>query len=191
MITNFFEYMKEIDFNIIPTEYNINYQNLNNKDVESYDFLSNIGTKYSVYFLLTNEDNELLSNNKHLLEYGDINNIPTIFFSLTNRGFGKNFDDLTNNNEKLEVMGKIIYLIKEYMNKHKYNIYSIGNVDDKKINFYNYYRKHFKEYQILTGKSKYYLDKNKNKSESYYLIKHVDNIIVDNIKLSENCFLKP
>ena len=80
MITNIFDYLKEIDFNIIPTDYVINYHILNYNNVESYNFTSKKGTQYSVYFLITSEDNELLSNKHYLNEYGDINNIPTIFF---------------------------------------------------------------------------------------------------------------
>lgn len=188
MIINFLDYLKEIEFNMIPTDYIINYTTLKNKKVESYDFDSKSGIGYSVYFLITNEDDELLSNNHYLNEYGDITNIPTIFFSLTNRGFGENFDDLTNNNEKLEVMGKIVYLINDYINKHDYDIYSIGEVDEKKMKFYNYYRKYFKEYQTLTDKSKYYTDIEGNKTNAYYLVKS-KNTNINKIKLSENCFL--
>ena len=108
---------------------------------------------------------------------------------MTDRCFGKDFDSLTNNNEKLEIMGKIIYLINVYVNIHDYSIYSIGEVDEKKMKFYNYYRKYFKEYQILSGKSKYCLVQN-NKTSAYYMVKYTDAQNIDKIKLSENCFLK-
>lgn len=189
MITDFFEYIKEIDFNIISTEYYINYHKLDNNDVESYNFVSKNNTKYSVYFMITKEDNVLLSDKTYLKQHGNIDEIPTIFFSLTERNFDDNFDDITNNNEMLEVMGKVVYLIKEYINKHNYDIYSIGTTDDKKIKFYNHYRKYFKDYNILIGNSKYYFDNFNNNTDVFYLVKN-NTLNIKKLKLSENCFLK-
>jgi hypothetical protein len=172
--------INEIDFNIYDVEYSISYHNINNNEIVSYDFLSNKNNSYSVYFMITNEKDTLLSNGDYLSKFGNINKIPTIFFSLTNRKFEDNFNDLTNKNEKLEVLGKVVFIILEYIKNHNYNIYSIGVVGDKKINFYNYYRKYFKDFDIKTGDSLYYENK------CYYLIKNknIDNI--KKLKIDEN-----
>ena len=79
--------------------------------------------------MLTNEYNEKLSNGYFLKQYCDLENIPTIFFSLTERGFGSDFDDLTDKKEFLEIMGKVIFLIREYIKKHDYKVFSIGVLD--------------------------------------------------------------
>ncbi|MCK9417056.1 hypothetical protein M0Q97_10400 [Candidatus Dojkabacteria bacterium] len=180
----FYNFINEIDFNIYPTDYQINNHTLNGNYIESYDFISKNHISYSVYFLITNEKNEKLSNGHFLNEYCDLN-IPTIFFSLSQREFGQNFDDLTDAKEFTEVMGKVVYCILEYINKHDYNVYSIGEVDSKKQRFYNYYRKHFKDFNILSGLSTYY------KNMAYYMIKlsEIKNENVSKIKLSDNCFL--
>jgi hypothetical protein len=187
MIKNFLDWFSiyELDFNIHDTEYSIN----NIEDIIQYSFISKNDYSYSVYFKLTKEDNEHLSNGKYLKDYCDLNNIPTIFFSLTERGFGNNFDDLTSNKEFLEVMGKVVFLIKEFIQKNDYNVYTIGEVGSKKYKFYNNYRKYFSDYMILTGKSKNYLDKNNNKMNAYFMIKEkYEN--VDKLRLDENLYLK-
>jgi len=155
----------------------------------SYNFISNNDNSYSVYFLITEEDNIKLSNGEFLKEYTELNNIPTIFFSLSERGFGKNFDLLTNKMEFLEVMGEVVFLILEYIKKHNYTTFSIGEVGDKKIHFYNHYRKYFKDFDILTGKSKNYIDDDNNKISAYYLVKN-NNITSSNekLKLDDNLY---
>ena len=149
-ILYFFEYLNEIDFNILSTEYVIDKQD----DILRYSFLSDKKNSYSIYFFLTEEDNEKLSNNSYLTDYSESNKIPTIFFSLTERNFDDNFNELTNKHEFLEIMGKIVFIILEYMKKYKYNVYSIGIVNSKIINLYNNYRKYFNDFEILTGLSK-------------------------------------
>lgn len=190
MIKNFYNFINEIDFNLYSTDYIINEHILNGKNVQSYDFISKNNISYSVYFLLTSEENEKLSNNHYLDEYCDLN-IPTIFFSLSQREFGENFDELTNAKEFIEVMGKVVYCILEYINKHEFNVYSIGEVDSKKQNFYNYYRKYFKEFNILNGLSSYYRDINNNKTMVYYMIKRseIKNENINYIKISNNNYL--
>jgi len=190
MKTKFDEYIKEIEFNILETEYTTNYKKLNNVDVEEKTFISNDNNLYSVYFMITTEEDEKLSDNSYLINHTKLNNIPTIFFSLTERGFGENFDKLANNKEYLEVMGKVVYIILDYIKKHDYTTYTIGDVGDKKIKFYNNYRKFFKDFNIVTGKSSFYKDKDGNKGVGYYLIKNINkNIDISKIKLDENCYL--
>jgi hypothetical protein len=189
MIKNFLDFFKlyELDFNIKETEYNINILNNN---INQYEFISKNNNSYSVYFKITKENNEKLSDNTYLKDYTNLNNIPTIFFSLTDRGFDNNFDNLTNKEEFLEVMGKVIYCILEYINRNNYSVYSIGEIGNKKINFYNNYRKYFKDYTILTGLSSNYLNKNNKKKKAYYLIKKSTNIKENILKLDDNCYLK-
>lgn len=132
----YFKVNEEIDFKMIPTEYTIYLIKSiiipNKKDI-IFRFLTNKNNSYDLYFSLTVESNHILSNG---LNIKDITNglIPTIYFSLTNRGLDPNiFDKLTDNNEKFEVMSKIIWLINEYDRIYNYKVYSIGEVDNKKI----------------------------------------------------------
>ena len=175
--------INEIDFNIVETEFTI----LRSDNIERYDFISKKGNSYSVYFKMTDEDDEELSNGNQLSAYTDLDKIPTIFFSLTKRGLN---DDLVDKKEQLEIMGKVVYIILEYIETNNFTTYSIGEVGDKKINFYNYYRKHFNSMEILTGKSKNYLDNDDNKKISYYLIKKENDELPEKIKLDENLYLK-
>lgn len=182
----YLDYLNEVDFNILSTEFSIS--NIENK-ILSYSFLSNNNVSYSVYFQITTENDEKLSNGKKLSDYTDINNIPTIFFSLTENGFGEKFDELVDKNEFLEVMGKVVFIILEYIKKKKLNIYSIGEVDDKKIKFYNNYRKYFKDFIILTGKSKNYLNDKGDKKNAYYLVKN-DISIPEKLRIDKDTYLK-
>lgn len=98
-----------------------------------YRFISSSGTSYDLYFSLTSEFGSKLKDNTYINVYSGDNYIPTIFFSLTDRGLDVNtFDLLTNKNEKFEVMGKVIYLIDHFVKLNKYNVYSIGEVDSSK-----------------------------------------------------------
>jgi len=190
MKTKYDEFIKEIEFNLIETEYITNYKELRDIEVEEKQFTSKNNNLYSVYFMITEEDDEKLSNGKYLSEYTELDKIPTIFFSISERGFGENFDKLTNKKEYLEVMGKVVYIIFNYINKHNYTTYSVGELGDKKINFYNNYRKHFKEFTVLTGPSSFYTDSNDEKGTAYFLVKEkIQNENIKKIKLDENCFL--
>lgn len=164
--------LNEIDFNIIPTTYTIHL--IPKIQTEYYNFISKKGFSYNVYFTQTKENNFQLNDNSYIFDYINNNDIiPTIFFSDANRKLNSEiFDLLTKRNEHLEVMGKIVYLILEYISKHpQYNVYSIGIVNKKKFNFYNYYRKYFKNFNLKIGESQNYIDSNGNNSKAYYLIK--------------------
>jgi len=153
---------------MIPTIYkeiNIKSLFISNDIDKIFRFISKSGTSYDVYFSLTKESNHLLSDNTNLYDYIK-SNIPTIFFSLTERGLDSLvFDNLTNKNEQFEVMGKIIWLISEFHKKYNYNVYSIGEVDEKKYKFYKYFLHNLPQFIILDGDSDNYNGKN-----CYYLI---------------------
>lgn len=69
-------------------------------------------------------------------------------------------------------MGKIIYIILYYINNNpQYNVYSIGEVEPKKLKFYSYYKKHLNMFDIKIGDTKNYTDKYNNFTKAYYLIK--------------------
>ena len=68
METKFWEFLNEISFNLNHTTYEINYHIFNELDVESYFFSKN-KNKYSVYFLITTEEDEKLSNGHKLSDY--------------------------------------------------------------------------------------------------------------------------
>ena len=176
--------LKEITFEKIKTSYDILTKYLNGNEITEYKFTSKNNRDYSVYFMIT-EENDFEVNEKMLSEYTKLDEIPTIFFSLTDRGFGSNFDELVDGNEYLDVLGKVVYLIKEYMKKHNFKVYTIGEVSDKKQDFYNYYNKYFKDFLKIKGNSKHYKSKN-----CIYLIKDANRYNVDKIKLDENQYLK-
>ena len=177
--------LNEITFEKLVTSYKISNKILNGKDVEEYTFISNKGNSYSVYFMLTKEKNQKIRDNEYLKDYTDLDNIPTIFYSLSEREFGYEFDKLTNKNEYLEVMGKVVFLIREYINKHDYKVYSMGKVSDKKQDFYNYYHKHFKDFLNISGRSNYY-----NSNNCIFLIKDANQFEIDELKLEGIFILK-
>lgn len=185
-ILTFFEYLNEIDFNIISTEYAISKMD----DIIRYTFLSNKKNSYSVYFRTTSEDNEKLSDSSNLSDYTDLNNIPTIFFSLTERNFDDNFNELTNKQEFLEIIGKVVFIILEIIRKNNYTVYSIGTVGSKNIQLYNHYRKYFNQFKIETGLSKNYIDDSNNKQYVYYLIKNKNTKKYEKVKIDNNAYLK-
>lgn len=108
----------------------------------------------------------ILSDNSRLYDYCDGKDIPTIFFSLSNRGLSNDFDNLTGYNEGLTVLSYISYLINEYDRKYNRPVYSIGYVDPKKEKFYMYFLHNLEQFKILKGKSNSYV-----RSGAYYLIK--------------------
>ena len=81
------------------------------------------------------------------------------------------FNKLTNFGETLEVMGKVCFIINEYIKNNKYKVYSIGGIDNSKKNFYlNWLSKlNISDYKI--GLSDTYLDDFRNPTKIYYLIK--------------------
>ena len=180
--------INEIDFNLKQTLFSVS---INDDNIERYEFLTDKGNSYSVYFMITEENDIELSNGENLSKYTKLNKIPTIFFSLTENGLdGENFDELVNKNEQLEVMGKVVFIILEYIKTNIYTTYSIGDVGNKKINFYNYYKKYFKDFDIFIGDSENYFDVEKGYKKAYYLIKKEKTRKNKMLKIDENLFLK-
>ena len=171
MIHNFNEFNmnEEMEFKSSPT----NYSSLSipplfkvGKKDNIFRFITKSNTSYDIYFALINDLIHLLSNGKNLCDY-TTNPFPTIFFSLTERGLNQNlFDELTNKNEKFEVMSKVIYLVNEYDKLYKYPVYSVGEVNQNKYKFYSNYIHNIPQFKILEGNSDIY-----NGKKCYYLIK--------------------
>ena len=168
-ISNFFNFINEdLDFKMVETKFiEIEIPSLfipGEKD-KIFRFISTKGNSYDLYFCLTLEDNCQLSNGRFIRDYDSP--IPTIFFSLTERGLDPlTFDDLTNRSEKFEVMGKITWLISQYGLKYSNNIFSIGEVDSKKYQFYLHYLHNLPQFSLTEGYSKNYGGK-----KCYYLVK--------------------
>lgn len=171
MIKKFYDFKlnEDLEFKMIPTQYElikISALFLPNSLDTIYRFLTKNGNSYDLYFSLTNENNHLLSNDNFIYDYTK-SEIPTIFFSLTERGLDPiNFDDLTNKGEKFEVMSKIIWLINEYDISNNFKIYSVGEVGNDKYRFYSYYLYNMPQFKIVEGASDNY-----NGKKCYYLIK--------------------
>lgn len=163
-----FKLNEDLEFKMIETDFKeiiIPSLFIPNKNDTIYQFVSNFGNFYDLYFSLTIEDDYKLSNGKNISEYTD-GFINTIFFSLTDRGLDPtSFDKLTNKGEKFEVMGKVIWLINQFDTKNQNNIYSVGEVDSKKYQFYSYYLHNIPQFTIVEGKSQNYGGK-----KCYYLL---------------------
>ena len=175
IIIKYSDFLCELNFDLIYVKPTLSYTMLDNKDVGVFTFDTRSNNYYSVYISISTEEDEEIYNTNlgkhHLSEYTELTKIPTIFYSLTSRKFGKDFDDLTNNKEYLEVIGKVGYIIRDYMDKNsQYTVYSIGGVLDKKLNFYNYYQKHFKDFVPFDGKTSNYPTMN-GKGNAEYLVK--------------------
>lgn len=102
---NYNDFLNEMEFNMIPTDYEIKEKYHMDILIEEYVFTTTKFNDYSIYFMLTEEDDGLLPNNQLLSRYTELDKIPTIFFSLTDRPMDLGFNDLTNKNEFMEVMG--------------------------------------------------------------------------------------
>ena len=168
-----FKLNEELDFNPINCEYDKISINNSGIIIKSFIFRSKNNISYSVYVNDTIESNHLLSNGIYLQTINKNKPIPTIYFSETSRGLDPNhINKLTNNGEFMDVMGKVIYIIIEYIKENKqYNVFSIGEVDPDKFNFYKNWLKNLPISSMEIGLSDNYLDENNNKSKAYYLIR--------------------
>lgn len=166
---NKFKLNEELDFKMSPTDYEIIKSNplfIPGAKDEIYRFITTNNNSYDLYFSLTNEGDYKLSNGNNIKNI-TTSLIPTIFFSLTERGLDTlTFDELTDKGEKFEVMGKIIFLINEYDKIYNYKLYSVGEVSKEKYKFYSYYLHNLPQFEILDGKSDNY-----NGKKCYYLVK--------------------
>ena len=174
MIYRFNDFLnEELDFKIIPCTYSVGSFTHNNILIDKYTFITNKQNSYTVYIHNTYESNHLFDDGTYLQDVNKYKPIPTIYFSMTNRGFDRNsFDTLTNNQEKFEVMGKVIFIISEFINNNpQYDVFSIGEVDKDKFNFYKNWLKQLPIRDMKIGLSDSYIDKNNNQIKAYYLIK--------------------
>jgi hypothetical protein len=166
---NKFKLNEELDFKMSPTDYEIIKSNplfIPSAKDEIYRFITTNNNSYDLYFSLTNERDYKLSNGNNIKNI-TTSLIPTIFFSLTERGLDTlTFDELIDKGEKFEVMSKIIFLINEYDKIHNYKLYSVGEVSKEKYKFYSYYLHNLPQFEILDGKSDNY-----NGKKCYYLVK--------------------
>ena len=168
MIYRFNDFLnEELDFKIIPCTYSVGSFTHNNILIDKYTFITNKQNSYTVYIHNTYESNHLFDDGTYLQDVNKYKPIPTIYFSETNRGFDQNsFDILTNNQEKFEVMGKVIFIISEFMNKNlQFNVFSVGEVDKDKFNFYKNWLKQLPITNMRIGLSDNY------DNRAYYLIK--------------------
>ena len=169
---NFKEFLNEISFNVVPTEYDPKKIIHEGNEIEENIFTSNNGNEYSVYFSITTENDIKLPNGNYLSRYTDLNKMPTIFFSLTERDFDSSFNNLTNKKEFLEVMGKVVFIIRNYIDSHDYTVYTYStNSNDKKDIFYNYYHKEFTEFFKVNLPSLNYIINDGEYENVCYLIK--------------------
>lgn len=168
---NFLLINQEINFNIIPCAYTYSITPNPYVKIDTFTFITRKGNSYSVYINNTYEPNFPLNDGTNLHNYSKGYYIPTIYFSLTSNGVNSPyFNNLTNLGESLEVMGKVCFIINEYINNNpKYKVYSIGGVNNSKENFYKNWISKLNITEYKVGLSKTYLINNLP-SKAYYLI---------------------
>lgn len=178
-------FVNEIFDNLIPTEYRLV------KDIvyddsfyDQYIFKTNSGEQYEVDFFKTlielNESHKIKKyfneKNEHINESAlDCVDIGFTYFNNVNNDFhDQGFDILgqykkrTNKNEQYEVLGKVAFIVNEYIINHPaQEIYAIGkDTCDSNINVYNnMYNKLFKSYTRIEDASEYY------RKGAFYFIK--------------------
>ena len=171
---NDFKINEELDFNPIPCTYTSSDIMYNNIPIKTFEFLSKNNISYTIYIHLTTESNHLVENEKNpngifLQSINGNNPIPTIYFSETSRGLNYNtFGVLTKYNEQMDVMGRIIFILNDYINNTNYKVFSVGGVNPSKYRFYSYWLKNLPISEVLIGDSDNYTDK---KYKAYYLIR--------------------
>ena len=174
---NDFKINEELDFNPILCSYNSKNTFSNGTYIETFEFLSKNNISYTIYIHLTKESNHLLKNETYpdgilLHNINGNNQIPTIYFSETSRGLDfETFDDLTKYNEPMDVMGRIIFILNDYINNTNYKVFSVGEVGENKFNFYKRWLKNLPISDLLIGGSDNYIDKSKKKIKAYYLVR--------------------
>ena len=168
---NFLLINEEIDFNLIPCTYTYSITPNPNVKINTYTFITKKGNSYSVYVNNTHEPNFTLNDGTKLYNYSNGYYIPTIYFSLTSNGLNQNlFNKLTNFGETLEVMGKVCFIINQYINNNpKYKVYSIGGVDKSKEKFYLNWLSKLNISDYKSGLSNTY-NINGTPTDAYYLI---------------------
>lgn len=176
MILRFEDFInEEIEFNLIPCGYTSSKISHLGYDIDSFTFTTNKQNSYTVYIHYVIESNHRLDDGTLLqnLNKNKDGIIPTIYFSESDRGLDpESFDVLSNKGEFMEVMGKVIFIISDFINKNiQYSLFSIGEVSEGKENFYRNWLKNLDISDIKIGPSDNYFDKNGNPIKSYYLVK--------------------
>lgn len=174
MILKYYDFInEEMNFDIIECQYVKGNINITGNIINTFTFITNKNNSYTVYIHNTIESNHKLESGRMLQDINLDNSIPTIYFSLTNRGLNQSlFNKLANKNEYMEVMGKVIFIIRNFIIENdQYKVFSIGEVDDDKMKFYEKWLKNLPINNIEIGLSDNYNDNNGNKTKAYYLIR--------------------
>jgi hypothetical protein len=165
-------FISEIFDKLIPTEYktvnNIEYGDFS---YDQYIFSTKSNEKYEVDFYYTTLRLNKLSNLSNYYPNENLINCIDIGFTLFNDvnngyhdfGIEGTPDDpyikRTNKNEQYEVLGKVAYIINEYIETHpQQKIYAIGkNTYKSNLKAYEYmYSKLFKSFTMVEDISDYY-----------------------------------
>ena len=101
---------------------------------------------------LINASNLLKSSNGKIAS-----KIISVEFTISGRT-DNTFDDLTKKDEQYDVIGKISFLIENFINKHsEFDIYLIGYTTEiRKNSLYSNYYHLFNDFKLIKGKSEYF-----------------------------------
>jgi hypothetical protein len=116
-----------------------------------YIFQTKSGSKYKLDLKASKEKNIIFDDKTELKNYSltkykntDISICYVISYTLIERNH-INYDDETNKFEHFELLGKVVYLLQDFMKKFSnYNIFIMYSNNDKKIKFYSNYFNNFK-----------------------------------------------
>lgn len=138
---------------VIPTE----HKEIHNEwPMTIYRFTTNSGNSYDLEFMLGYESSDIF---KKIVTVVDVAFVPSEI-NMDDRDNHELYSKETNRKEQYELMGRITYLLKEFIrNNEEYNVYVFGkNTEETKQSMYNkMYENHFYgEFVRVEGKSSQY-----------------------------------
>lgn len=165
MIIEFLDFLNEIDTKKISTPYKfeiVPHDLYPNDVVYRYIFETMKNNTYVLdfepFYEEITDSNIFLdsSKNKYNVDGVECAKIISIEFTLYGRT-EDNYETLTNFDEKYDVIGRISYLVDNFMLSYPhYDIFIIGYVNSKKEKLYSNYNKLFKNFEMFRGKSEFF-----------------------------------
>lgn len=135
--------LNEIFDSVIETKYEV----IQEYPYIIFRFKTNLNNSYDLEFHFATTSNETkLSNNKTIGDYykGDSGFITIVDIGFTptevlNKNDFEQYTKNTNRNEQIELMGRLTYLIQDFIKKqNKINIFVLGyDINDTKLKMYN------------------------------------------------------
>lgn len=142
---------------------------------DSYIFKTNSGNEYQIDFITYTIPGDQIVGNKKIIElsvkHSKENPPKFVYVSLIQfsvKGADEsNFNNKTNLNELYEVMGRIMFIVDEFLKHTDINIFLVTAVDNERLNLYlQYIRTQLTNLQLIKSNKKYV-----GNIDNYFLIK--------------------